>query len=81
MWGRRKIGEEGKYDTLEIVLYQGLHLVARHSHERQGNGRRKTQKQRWKNYKNGRERPHFFGFQPPKNTVGSLPPFDTNFRA
>ena len=26
----RKIGEEGKYDTLQIVLYQGLHLVAPH---------------------------------------------------
>ncbi len=27
-----------------------------------------------KTYQNGRERPHFFGFQPPKKCVGSLPP-------
>jgi len=25
--------------------------------------------------RNGRERPHFFGFQPPKKFLGSLPPF------
>jgi hypothetical protein len=25
-------------------------------------------------HKIGRERPHFFGFQPPKKIVGSLPP-------
>ena len=36
--------------------------------------RNETQKQRRENYKNGRERPHFFGFQPPKKFVGSLPP-------
>ena len=29
----------------------------------------------------GRERPHFFGFQPPKNLVGSLPPSGTINRA
>ena len=27
-----------------------------------------------KKNQNGRERPHFFGFQPPKKFVGSLPP-------
>jgi hypothetical protein len=34
-------------------------------------------KQRPENYQNGRERPHFFGFQPPKKCVGSLPPSST----
>lgn len=29
----------------------------------------------------GRERPHFFGFQPPKKFVGSLPPCGTVKRA
>jgi hypothetical protein len=29
----------------------------------------------------GRERPHFFGFQPPKKIVGSLPPAGTAIRA
>ena len=37
----------------------------------------KPQKQRPVNYQNGRERPHFFGFQPPKKFVGSLPPSST----
>jgi len=31
----------------------------------------------WKKRQIGRERPHFFGFQPPKWTVGSLPPCAT----
>jgi hypothetical protein len=35
------------------------------------------QKRRPANYQNGRERPHFFGFQPPKKFVGSLPPSPT----
>jgi hypothetical protein len=34
-------------------------------------GRQKTQLEK---NKIGRERPHFFGFQPPKKFVGSLPP-------
>jgi hypothetical protein len=28
----------------------------------------------WAKHQIGRERPHFFGFQPPKKFVGSLPP-------
>jgi hypothetical protein len=32
-------------------------------------------------HKIGRERPHFFGFQPPKKFVGSLPPCGTVIRA
>jgi hypothetical protein len=31
----------------------------------------------WTKYEIGRERPHFFGFQPPKKFVGSLPPVST----
>jgi hypothetical protein len=31
------------------------------------------QKQRPENYQNGRERPHFFGFQPPKKVRGVAP--------
>ena len=37
-----------------------------------------SQKQRPENHQNGRERPHFFGFQPPKKFVGSLPPDRSN---
>jgi hypothetical protein len=38
----------------------------------------KPQKQRPENYQNEREGgPHFFGFQPPKKFVGSLPPSST----
>jgi hypothetical protein len=32
-------------------------------------------------HKIGRERPHFFGFQPPKKFMGSLPPCGTVIRA
>jgi hypothetical protein len=28
----------------------------------------------WKKHQIGRERPHFFGLQPPKKSLGSLPP-------
>jgi hypothetical protein len=35
--------------------------------------RPKTQKQRWESYKNGRERPHCLGFQPPKQFFGVAP--------
>ena len=40
----------------------------------------KPKKQRRENHKNGRERPHFLGFQPPKKFLGSLPPCGTSFR-
>jgi hypothetical protein len=35
----------------------------------------------WKKHQNGRERPHFFVFQPPKKFMGSLPPCGTLNRA
>jgi len=35
----------------------------------------------WKKHKIGRERPHFFGFEPPKKFLGSLPPSGTEIRA
>ena len=34
-----------------------------------------------KKHQIGRERPHFFGFQPPKKFMGSLPPSGTVTRA
>ena len=34
----------------------------------------RPEKRRAENYKNGRERPHFFGFNPPKKFSRSLPP-------
>jgi hypothetical protein len=37
----------------------------------------KIVEQRRENYKNGRERPHFLGFQPPKKSLQSLPPCGT----
>src|ERR1700688_1646104 len=41
-------------------------------------GKRKSP---WKKRQIGRERPHFFGFQPPKKFMGSLPPCRTVNRA
>src|SRR5208282_3065343 len=35
---------------------------------------RSQRNRQWKKHEIGRERPHFFGFQPPKNFVGSPPP-------
>jgi hypothetical protein len=75
---QEKIGEEGKSDTLQPLLYQGLHLVAVHLPERNGDARAEIQKQRRENYKNGRERPHFLGFKPPKKFLESLPPCGTS---
>ena len=77
----RQISEECKYDTLQIGLYPSLHLVARHVFGRTRDIWNKTRKQQRENYKNGRERPHFFSFQPPKKFVGSLPPSGTGFGA
>src|SRR6266481_5973919 len=34
----------------------------------------RKQESPWKKGQIGRERPHFFGFQPPKKFLGSLPP-------
>ena len=34
----------------------------------------RREKMLWTKHQIGRERPHFFGFQPPKKFVGSLPP-------
>jgi|HubBroStandDraft_6_1064221.scaffolds.fasta_scaffold136883_2 hypothetical protein len=70
-------GEERNIFTLHLVLYQGLHPVGAHSAERRRNVEPKPKKQRPENYQNGRERPHFSGFQPPKKSVGSLPPSST----
>jgi hypothetical protein len=70
-------GEESNIFTLQVVLYQGLHPVGAHSPERKCDAWNEPRKQRPENYQNGRERPHFFGFQPPKKCVGSLPPSST----
>jgi hypothetical protein len=42
---------------------------------------KQKRKSPWKKHQIGRERPHFFGFQPPKKCVGSLPPCGTVKRA
>jgi hypothetical protein len=74
--------EEGKDYTIQLLLLQFLHPVARAICLR--SERWKTHRERkspWKKHKIGRERPHFFGFQPPKKFVGSLPPSGTVHRA
>src|SRR5271156_6236692 len=71
------LGEECKIFTLQPRLHQGLHPLAADGPEREEHTEQEFQKQRPENYQNGRERPHFFGFQPPKKFRGSLPPSPT----
>jgi len=61
--------------TQVFTWWHGMSLAGREISET------KFRKQQRENYKNGRERPHFFGFQPPKKFVGSLPPSGTGFGA
>jgi hypothetical protein len=68
-------GESGKNFILQHVLLQALHPSDRPNRENQiqlvshdAGKRRKI------NYQNGRERPHFSGFNPPKKSSRSLPP-------
>src|ERR1700726_3024049 len=69
------MGEEGKDYTLHLRLHLFLHPVAPAiSLRRVGCRTQRKQESPWKKHQNGRERPHFFGFQPPKKFVGSLPP-------
>ena len=74
--------EECKDYTLQVRLPQVLQPVARAISLR-GVGciTQCKQKSPWKKHQNRRERPHFFGFQPPKKFVGSLPPCGTVNRA
>ena len=65
----------------KLACTECRHLVAAHLPARKGDAGSKTQKQRWENYKNGRERPHFLGFQPPKKFLESLPPCGTSIGA
>src|SRR5580693_10024248 len=75
-------GAEGKDYTLHLRLHQFLHPVAQAiSLRRVGCRTQRKQESPWKKHQNGRERPHFFGFQPPKKFVGSLPPCGTVNRA
>ena len=68
-------GEGGKNFTLHGFLLEVLH-----PHHRPNQGKqiqlvnREARKHRKINHQNGRERPHFFGFQPPKKFLGSLQP-------
>src|SRR5271170_6825745 len=78
----RKKGAEGKDYTLHLRLHRFLHPVAPAiSLRRVGCRTQRKQESPWKKHQNGRERPHFFGFQPPKKFVGSLPPCGTVSRA
>ena len=74
-------GEEDRNDTLHFFPCHFLHPVAERSpcptEERK---RCKEERRCGQNTKSGGRRPHFFGFQPPKKFVGSLPP-DTLSRA
>jgi hypothetical protein len=68
-------GEGGKNFILHHFLLEALH-----PHHRPNRGNqiqlvdRDARKHRKMKDQNGRERPHFFGFQPPKKFLGSLPP-------
>src|SRR5271170_7995286 len=78
----REKGAEGKDYTLHLRLHLLLHPVAPAIPLRRVGCRTQCkQESPWKKYQNGRERPHFFGFQPPKKCVGSLPPCGTVNRA
>jgi hypothetical protein len=66
-------GEECKNFTLQRYLHQGLHLLPVEGFERKEHPNREIQNQRCANWQNGRERPHFFGFQPPKKFHGVAP--------
>ena len=46
-----------------------------HAPERKGKENQQRKNARRKKTQIGRERPHFFGFQPPKKFLGSLPPW------
>src|SRR5271163_1980762 len=71
----REKGAEGKDYTLHLRLHLFLHPVAQAiSLRKVGCKSQSKQESPWKKHQNGRERPHFFGFQPPKKCVGSLPP-------
>src|SRR6267143_723423 len=75
-------GAEGKDYTLHLRLHLFLHPVAQAiSLRRVGWRRQRKQESPWKKHRIGRERPHFFGFQPPKKFMGSLPPSGTIHRA
>jgi hypothetical protein len=75
-------GAEGKDYTLHPRLHLFLHPVAHAiSSGRVGCRTQCKQASPWKKHQSGRERPHFFGLQPPKKFVGSLPPAGTAIRA
>src|SRR3984957_6785762 len=78
----RRKGAEGKDYTLHLRLHLFLHSVARAIAwaSRRYQAQCKEQSP-WEKHQNGRERPPFFGFQPPKKFVGSLPPCGTVNRA
>ena len=68
-------GAEGKDYTLHLRLHLFLRPVERAISLRRVACRRQcNQKSPWKKTKNGRERPHFFGFQPPKSSWGRSRP-------
>jgi hypothetical protein len=74
--------EECKDYTLQVRLLEVLQPAARAiSFEAWEITKRCKGKSPWKKHQNRRERPHFFGFQPPKKFVGSLPPRGTVNRA
>jgi hypothetical protein len=84
--GRSRIqripSEEGKNYALHFLKLTLLHPEtdpkSLETGEIRNRGKRKSP---WKKRQIGRERPHFFGFQPPKKFVGSLPPCGTVNRA
>jgi hypothetical protein len=67
--------EEGKNYTLQHRLLSVLQPVAPAiTLDRRRKQPRTARKSPRKKHKIGRERPRFFGFQPPKKFEGSLPP-------
>ena len=69
------MAEEGTEYRLQGCLLAVLHPVApAMSLVRTRKRKRAGRKSPRKKHQIGRERPHFFGFQPPKKFVGSLPP-------
>ena len=76
------MAEEGKDYALQGYLLAVLQRVAPAMPFVRSRKRKVTApKSPRKKHQIGRERPHFFGFQPPKKFVGSLPPCGTVNRA
>src|SRR5580704_9913186 len=79
MKARTTSAEPNNY-ILQFLLCRFLHPPVAKALGFENRGREVSPKKPWKKQKIGRERPHFLGFDPPKQCpLGSLPPCGTSF--